>query len=71
LARIYASESLTDADVARVTALLDGCGAREAASTAARRHIDDALAALREINIDAERRADLETIAAFAVDRSA
>jgi geranylgeranyl diphosphate synthase type I len=71
LARIYASESLSSADVARVTALLDGCGAREAASAAARRHVDEALAALCEIDIDRERRADLEVIASFAIDRSA
>jgi geranylgeranyl diphosphate synthase type I len=71
LARIYASESLTEADVARVTALLDGCGAREAASAAARQHIDNALAALRDLDINGERRADLEAIAAFAIDRSA
>jgi geranylgeranyl diphosphate synthase, type I len=69
--RIFRSEQVADASVARVMALLDGCGARDAASAAARRHIDDALAALREIRIDAERLADLEAIAAFAVERQA
>jgi geranylgeranyl diphosphate synthase type I len=68
--RIFAADAVGDREVARVMALLDGCGAREAASEAARRYADDAVAALGGLSIDAEHRADLEAVAEFAVERT-
>jgi geranylgeranyl diphosphate synthase, type I len=70
LLRIFGGDEVPETSVQRVMVLLDQCGARQAATAAARGHVDDALAALRGIDLEAERRADLEAIAAFAVERS-
>jgi geranylgeranyl diphosphate synthase type I len=71
LARCFAQHVIDDDGVLRVMSVLDACGAREAASEAANRHVQDALGALSGLDMDFEPRADLEAIAAFAVERSA
>ncbi len=71
LGLLFADAEVTERGVNRVLMLLEACGAREAASAAARRHADGAIAALEPLDIDGQRRADLEALAAFAVERRA
>ena len=71
LAGIFGDATVGDEQVGRVLELLDECGARETARKAARRHGDDAIAALRSLDLDQEHRSDLHALATFAVDRRA
>ena len=69
LEHLYAAPG--EPDVARVLSLLDAAGAREAATSAAESHAAQALDALRPLDLDSERRHDLEALATFFVRRSA
>jgi geranylgeranyl diphosphate synthase type I len=68
---VYVSAEVTEADVETVLVLLDEAGARAAASAEAARWADEALALLGPRQLDAERRRDLEALAAFFVHRTA
>jgi geranylgeranyl diphosphate synthase type I len=71
LSRAYAAPEMTDATVDEVLSLLDAAGARATASAEAARWAEQAVAVLRPIALDPERRRDIEAIAAFFVQRSA
>ncbi len=70
LRSIYASPPDDDA-VGRVLGLLDAAGAREASVASAARWAASAVDAIARIELDAERRRDIEALASFAVHRSA
>jgi geranylgeranyl diphosphate synthase type I len=70
LERLYGAPLTNDEDVAAVLDLLDAAGARSASTTAAQHYAADALAAIRDVPLDRERRADIEALAAFFVERS-
>jgi geranylgeranyl diphosphate synthase type I len=70
LERAYAGQ-MTDATADDVLAVLDAIGAREVATAEARRWADRAIDLLRPLSLNEERRADIEAIAAFFVQRSA
>ncbi len=71
LARAYALPTMTDDDVDNVLAVLDAAGARDVATAEARRWADAAIEKITPLSLDPERRADIEAIAAFFVQRSA
>ncbi|MHB8376216.1 MAG: polyprenyl synthetase family protein [Dehalococcoidia bacterium] len=71
LRAVYEQTSLSEHDVALVLRLLDTAGARAASAEAAKRWAAAALDAVRSIEMDAERRADIEALADFIVQRSA
>jgi geranylgeranyl diphosphate synthase type I len=58
-----------DDDVRRACALLEELGARDEAERAAQEHAEAAIAALRGIDLVAERRGELEQLARFAAER--
>jgi len=70
LLALYAQPSLPDADVAAVLDLFERAGARDGAGAAARAYAGAALAAIRETDLEPERRADIAALAEFFVDRS-
>jgi geranylgeranyl diphosphate synthase type I len=69
LERAYAGP-MTDAAVDDVLAVLDVIGAREVSTAEARRWADRAIDLLRPLSLNEQRRADIEAIAAFFVQRS-
>lgn len=71
LGRIYAEPTIGEPDVEIVLGLLDAAGAREAATAAAQSWAGAALDPIAPLALDAERRADLEALARFSVNRSA
>ena len=71
LLRIYASPQFSDADVDAVLALLDDAGARAASTAAAERWATEAIDALTPIDLNPDRRPDLEALASFFVHRAA
>jgi geranylgeranyl diphosphate synthase type I len=71
LEQIYAQERLSEDDVRGVLALLDAADARAVSTETAERYAASALELLRPLRLDAERRADIEALAAFFVHRSA
>ena len=70
LQRIYTSPP-GDGDVPEVLALLEEAGSREAAMWHAEQWAQQAVETLRPLELDPERRADIEAIAAFLVHRRA
>jgi geranylgeranyl diphosphate synthase type I len=70
LDRAYNADPISDADVDAVLDVLDSMGAREVATGEAHRWSDAAVAAIAPLALDDERRADIEAIAAFFVQRS-
>jgi geranylgeranyl diphosphate synthase type I len=71
LERIYASPSLSDTDVRDALALLDSVHARAAVTSMAEQWAAQAIETLRPLDLQPERRADLEALAAFFVRRNA
>ncbi|MDE3094554.1 MAG: polyprenyl synthetase family protein [Chloroflexota bacterium] len=71
LRTVYEQPSLGEDDVALVLRLLEAAGARDASAQAAKRWAAAALDAVREVEMHPDRRADIEALAAFFVDRSA
>ena len=71
LLRIYAVPESSDADVDSVLALLEQAGARAASTAAAERWATDAIVALAPLDLDPERRAEIEALASFFVHRAA
>jgi geranylgeranyl diphosphate synthase type I len=71
LRRIYAHPAQDVDDTATVRALLESADARTEATRTAQAHADAAISAIAEISVDAERGADLEALARFAVSRDA
>jgi geranylgeranyl diphosphate synthase type I len=69
LARVYASDALTEADVDTVVSLLNEAGARDVAAVEAARWAEAGIAALRPARLDEERRRDIEALASFVVHR--
>jgi geranylgeranyl diphosphate synthase type I len=69
LERAYAGP-MTDAAVDDVLAVLGVIGAREVSTAEARRWADRAIDLLRPLSLNEQRRADIEAIAAFFVQRS-
>jgi len=67
---VYARTEITDADVREALVVLDAAGAREASRVEATRWASAAIDAVREVAMPDERRADLEALAAFFVQRS-
>ena len=67
---LYAQATLSEADVDEALAALDEAGAREASRAAATRWAEAALEAVRDVQMPSERRADIEALAAFFVERS-
>lgn len=70
LTRAYDS-AMSDSDVASVLDVLDMIGAREVATAEAHRWAARAIDAIRPLTLDEQRRADIEAIATFFVERSA
>lgn len=70
-ARMYASDAIGEGDVVTVVSLLNEAGARDVATAEALRWADAGIAALRPLQLDGERRRDIEALAAFFVHRSA
>jgi geranylgeranyl diphosphate synthase type I len=68
LQQILAGE-LTDADVARATALIDDAGARAQVTTIADTHLDLALAALDRVDLDQPAKDELVAVAHFVTAR--
>jgi geranylgeranyl diphosphate synthase type I len=68
--RIYASPP-SDGDARDVLALLDAANARKASTSHAEQWAAQAIETLRPLELDPERRADIEAIAAFFVHRRA
>ena len=71
LRQIYRELAMSDRDVDEALTLLEASGARDIAMSEARRWADRALAEIAPLPIDAERRRDLEALAAFFVRRTA
>lgn len=71
LARIYASDKVSEGDVETVVALMNEAGVSDIATAEAVRWADAGIAALRPQRLDEERRRDIESLAAFFVHRSA
>ncbi len=71
MADIYRSDAISEADVDAVVAILNEAGAPEVAIRTATRWATAGIAALRPLQLDAERRQDIEALAAFFVHRSA
>jgi geranylgeranyl diphosphate synthase type I len=71
LERIYAASTIDEPEVEIVLGLLDAAGAHEAATAAAQSWALAALEPIVRLALDAERRADLEAVARFAVSRRA
>ena len=71
LAHIYASATISEDDVETVISLLEEADARAVSTETAERYAASALELLRPLRLDAERRADIEALAAFFVHRSA
>jgi geranylgeranyl diphosphate synthase type I len=71
LQRLYAAPHAGDDDVTRVLALLDGVGAREAATQRALAYAAEAVEALGGLDLVPERRAEIEAMATFFVHRVA
>ena len=71
LARIYASDKVSEGDVETVVSLLNEAGVSDIATAEAVRWADAGIAALRPQRLDEERRRDIESLAAFFVHRSA
>jgi geranylgeranyl diphosphate synthase type I len=70
LQRIYVSAP-SDSDVASVLALLDAANARKASTSHAEQWAAQAIETLRPLELDPQRRAEIEAIAAFFVHRRA
>jgi len=70
-ARMYASDAIGEGDVEAVVSLLNEAGAPDVATAEALRWADAGIAALRPLQLDGERRRDIEALAAFFVHRSA
>ena len=70
MAEIYRSETITEADVDAVVAILNEAGAPEVAMETATRWADAAVELLAPLTLEVERRADIEAIAAFFVQRA-
>ncbi|HET7923659.1 MAG TPA: polyprenyl synthetase family protein [Rhodanobacteraceae bacterium] len=70
LRRVYASPA-SDTDVPDVLALLDSVNARAASTAQAEQWAAQAIETLRPLELDPERRAEIEAIAAFFVHRRA
>jgi geranylgeranyl diphosphate synthase type I len=71
LDRIYAGSTIGEPEVEIVLGLLDAAGARQAATASAKSWAAAALDPIAPLGLDAERRADLEALARFAVSRRA
>jgi geranylgeranyl diphosphate synthase type I len=71
LERIYASSSLSDAEVTDALALFDAVETRAAVISMAEQWAAQAIETLRPLELQPERRADLQALAAFFVHRSA
>jgi geranylgeranyl diphosphate synthase type I len=71
LQRLYAQPSLSEDDVQAVMRLLDRAKAGEAATLAATGYAREAVVAIAPLQVREERRADIEALAAFFVERSA
>lgn len=70
LVRIYAGETLTPGDAARVLNLLEEAGARQFAQRLAEEHREAALAELARTGIENQAQAELRTLARFLVERT-
>jgi geranylgeranyl diphosphate synthase type I len=70
LARIYASDTVTESDVESVVSLLNEAGVRDLAAAEAARWAEAGIAALRPARLDEERRRDIEALASFFVHRT-
>lgn len=70
LLKLYAQPELPAQDIVEAQLLFEQAGAREAAVAAAREYAGAALACLRDIDLDPERRAYIAALAEFFVDRS-
>jgi geranylgeranyl diphosphate synthase type I len=63
--------ALSSADIDRALELLDALGARDECERAAREHAEAAVAALRPVELEPARKAELEQLARFASERRA
>ena len=71
LARIYAADAITEADVETVTSLLNEAGAQTIATAEALRWAGAGIDLLSPLRLDDERRRDIEALAMFFVHRTA
>jgi geranylgeranyl diphosphate synthase type I len=71
LDRLYRAPLTNEEDVTAVLDLLEAAGARRASNGAAQQYAADALAAIRDLALDRDHRADSEALAAFFIERSA
>lgn len=71
LERVYRAPLTNEEDVTAVLDLLETAGARRASTDTAQQYATDAIAAIRDLPLAGERRADIEALAAFFVERSA
>ena len=69
LARIYASPVPSDADVGGALRLLDSVNARQAATSMAQQWAAQAIETLRPLELNPDRREDIEALASFFVHR--
>lgn len=63
------ADGVTDAEVTEMRERLEACGARRATNDLTQRHLDDALAALHRVKLDASARELLIAVANYVVDR--
>jgi geranylgeranyl diphosphate synthase type I len=68
---IFSSAEMSEGDIATVLALIEMSGAREAATAEAERRAAAAIDAIAWLQLEGERRRDIEALAAFFVHRSA
>jgi geranylgeranyl diphosphate synthase type I len=69
LAALYGGDDDTEATTARIVELLDASGARDAATHSATEHLQSALSVISALELQPDRRADIESIATFFVHR--
>jgi geranylgeranyl diphosphate synthase type I len=69
LQRLFAGGSLSEADVARATELVDARGGRERTEEVARNHLDVALDSIADVGIPSDVHAELDELARFVVER--
>jgi len=71
LERLYAREALSDREIGDVLELLEAAQARRAAASFAEQWAAQAIGTLRPLDLDHERRLDIEALASFFVHRRA
>jgi geranylgeranyl pyrophosphate synthase len=70
LASLYGGTDNSDSTTARIVALLEASGARDAATHSATEHLQSALSVISALELQPERRAEIESVATFFVHRN-